>query len=68
MNTQRQEEVTIHEVEVQGACAACGGPVSARFAPGSAQGVCLACHLLTGMLVVRAGEGLRIVQAPAGEA
>ncbi len=68
MNTELQQETTVHEIEVSDACAGCGGAVLARFTPGSARGVCLACHLVTGLTLVRAGEGVRIVQAPAGQA
>ena len=65
MNTQLQQEPTIHEVELNDACAGCGGPITARFTPGSSRGVCLACHLVTPMMLVRSGENVRIVQAPA---
>jgi hypothetical protein len=68
MNTELQQETTIHDVELRDTCACCGGLVAARFTPGSARGVCLACHLVTGMTLVRAGEGVRIVQAPGGVA
>jgi hypothetical protein len=66
MNTQLQGEVTLHDVELAGACAGCGGPLAARLAPGSARGVCVACHAITALLLVRAGEGVRVVQAPVG--
>ncbi len=65
MNTQRHQETTPHhDLELKDACAGCGGVLAVRIAPGSGRGVCLACHLLTPMTVVRSGDGLMIAQAP----
>ena len=66
MNTELQQDTTVHDVEIPETCAGCGGTVAARFTPGTARGVCLACHLLTGMQLVRAGQGVRLVQSPVG--
>jgi len=68
MNTELQQETMVHDVELPNACVACGGPLAARFTPGSARGVCLACHVISAMTVSRAGDGLQIVQEPGGEA
>ena len=64
MNTEQQQEVAVHEVELNDACVCCGGPVTARFTPGTARGVCLVCHLVTPMMLVKGGEGVRVVQGP----
>src|SRR5512146_699110 len=68
MNTELQQEATVHDLELSDACACCGGPVHARFTPGSARGVCVSCRLVTSMALVKSDEGIRIVQAPAGSA
>ncbi len=68
MNTELHTEETIHEFELPHACIGCGGPVDARFTPGGGRGVCLACHILTPMAVIRTAEGVKIVQAPVGAA
>jgi hypothetical protein len=66
MNPQLQQEAIPHDVQLTGACAGCGGAITARFSPGTARGVCLACRAMTGLLLVSAGEGVRVVQAPVG--
>jgi hypothetical protein len=68
MNTELHRETAVHDLELPSACVCCGGSVDARFTPGSGRGVCLACHLVTPMMLVRSPEGIRIVQAPAGVA
>ncbi len=64
METDLKRETPVRDVELEGTCIACGGAVSARFRPGSAVGVCLACHLVTPMAMVRAGQGVRVFQWP----
>ena len=68
MNPELQRETTFHDIELPAACLTCGGPISARFTPGSARGVCLACHALVAMAVARDGDGLRVVSLPAAAA
>jgi hypothetical protein len=68
METDMKRETPVRDVELEGNCIACGGSVSARFTPGSALGVCVACHLVTPMAMVREGEGVRVFQWPVGAA
>ena len=68
MSMELQQEATVHELELKDTCVGCGGVVFARFRPGSARGVCLGCHLVTAMTMVRAGEGVRVVQWPSASA
>ncbi len=68
MNTELQRETSFHDVELPSACLSCGGPISARFTPGSARGVCLVCHALVAMAVARAEDGVRVVSLPAASA
>jgi hypothetical protein len=68
MNTELQKETMSHEVELPDACAVCDGPITVRFTPTSARGVCLACHLVTALTMARAGEGVRISHLPGGNA
>jgi hypothetical protein len=66
MNLEPQQETPMHEIELPDACAACGGPIAARFTASSARGVCLACHLITVLTVARAGDGVSVGHVPAG--
>ncbi len=65
MDTELKQESTTHDVELAEACAGCGGNLAVRLTPGSARGVCLQCHLLTGMALLKARHGVTMVQAPA---
>ncbi len=64
MNAQRHPEATTRDLTLGEACACCGGPIEARFAPGSARGVCLTCHLVSPMVLLRSEAGVAVVQAP----
>ncbi len=64
MDTELQEEMTIRDVELPGACAGCGGAVAARLTPGRAHGVCFTCHLVTELGLTRSAEGVQLVQVP----
>ena len=66
MNQQQHQETRFHEIELPEACLACGGPIAARFAPGSAVGVCRACRRIAVMEVERTTEGVRVAQLPGG--
>jgi hypothetical protein len=68
MNQEPQQESMVREIELPGACLGCGGPVAARLTPGSARGVCRPCRAILSMTVERRGQGLQLVQEPAGEA
>jgi hypothetical protein len=68
VETNLKYETPVRDVELAGSCIACGGAVSARFTPGSALGVCVACHLVTPMAMVREGGGVRVFQWPVGVA
>ncbi len=63
-----ERETGTSDVELPEGCAGCGGRVLIRFSPGVSRGVCLNCHLVTAMSLVRAGNGVKLVQAPAGTA
>ena len=68
METNLKQEMPVRDVELAGTCIACGGVVGARFTPASALGVCIACHLVTQMAMVREGAGVRVFQWPVGSA
>jgi hypothetical protein len=68
MNAEFQQETTIRDMELPGACVGCGGPIAARFSPGGAHGVCLACHLVTELGLARSADGVQIIQVPGGVA
>jgi len=62
----RQETARIVDAELQDACAACGGPIAARFSPGAIRGVCLSCHLVTTIKVARGKGGVQLGHLPGG--
>jgi hypothetical protein len=66
MNPEPQQATLIHDVELPGACPACGGPLLARFTPGSARGACLRCHALCALAVTQQGDRLAVVPLPSG--
>ena len=66
MNQQQHQETRFHEIELPEACLACGGPIAARFAPGSAVGVCRVCRRIAVMEVERTADGVRVAQLPGG--
>lgn len=68
METHLDREAPVRDVELEATCIGCGGAVSARLAPGTARGVCLVCHLVTPMAMVRVPDGVRVVQWPVGMA
>ncbi len=68
MNQELQQEPKFHELELPDACMACGGPIAARFTSSGATGVCLACRRISALSVARSGDGINVVQLPAGEA
>jgi hypothetical protein len=68
MNPEQQKGMMSHEIELPAACAACGGPIVAKFTPTSARGVCLACRLITTLELTPAGGGVQVSQRPGGTA
>ena len=64
MNTEHQGETTIRDLDLPGACAGCGGAVTARFIPGRAHAVCFSCHLVTELGLTRSAEGVQLIQLP----
>ena len=68
MNQEIQPETMLREIQLPEACLGCGGPVAARFTPGSARGVCLRCRAFTAMAVERHAGGFHLVQMPGGYA
>ncbi len=62
------QETTTHDVELAESCAGCGGALSVRLSPGAVRGVCLRCHLVTGMALVKARQGVAMVQVPLASA
>jgi hypothetical protein len=68
MNQELHREVLFHDIDLPDACPSCGGRLAARFAPGTARGICLACHVICSMAVERKGDSVVVVPLPAGEA
>ena len=68
MNAQPHTSPQAHDVEIPGACAACGGSLLVRLTPSSARAVCLACHALAPLTVAMTPEGPRLVQEVAAAA
>ena len=56
------------EAELSGACVVCGGDLTARFTSSGVRGVCLTCHLLTTLAVMRTPQGMRVTCLSAGAA
>jgi hypothetical protein len=56
------------DLELQHACAACGGPLVVRVTPGTARAVCRACRSFTTMRLVATEDGLSLVQRAAAAA
>ncbi|HET9595711.1 MAG TPA: hypothetical protein VFP65_09025 [Anaeromyxobacteraceae bacterium] len=68
MNQELQHDTALRDVELPDACLGCGGPVTARFAAGSARGVCFHCRVFSTMAVERRASGMQLFQLPAGHA
>ncbi|HUK66106.1 MAG TPA: hypothetical protein VLV17_04710 [Anaeromyxobacteraceae bacterium] len=68
MNTELHQDPLSRDVVLPDACLACGGPIAARFTDHSAQGVCLACRLITALGLERREDGVRIAHLSRGVA
>ncbi len=60
IDTDTTHESQARDLELPEACVGCGGPVQARFTAHGALGVCLACHMIATLGVIRERDGVHV--------